>query len=280
MKKFLSCILCVLCLVNLICFFAFADYEDNVACLSGHINVTISKESPYSEGSYDRNMIRNPYYQKYYNELLAYSCNVYEKYIKNNETYDYISNYKKLHPYADEIYLTVIISDSAALDMGIKEYNTHILEKYFDKESVLYVSDYNYAAVVCINADEAESINEIKEFEFIGGAFFTTIPYVMADACGVVTMGNVFSDDEDNLISDSGQVTSADARYLLRYAAGLEDVGASKKFYFCADMDFDNDIDAADARLVLRTAAKMEKLQFISYSYFYFWDDCMSEIKK
>lgn len=70
-------------------------------------------------------------------------------------------------------------------------------------------------------------------------------------------------------------VTAADARYVLRFAAGLEkiDVTSAKSFYFSADMDLDGHVTSADARLILRTTAKFEKSKEIAFSYAVYWND-------
>lgn len=76
-------------------------------------------------------------------------------------------------------------------------------------------------------------------------------------------------------VTDTPDVTSADARYLLRFSAGLETVNKSfaKEFYFCGDMNFDGKINSADARIALRTAAKLEKKVDITFSSATEWDD-------
>ena len=56
---------------------------------------------------------------------------------------------------------------------------------------------------------------------------------------------------------------------------------ADKRFYFCADMNFDNEINSADARLILRTAAGLEDKYEVYYGSFVQWNDYMgSELKR
>ena len=60
-------------------------------------------------------------------------------------------------------------------------------------------------------------------------------------------------------VNNDQQVTSADARLVLRAAVGLETFTAMQKKL--ADVNFDNDITSADARLVLRAAVGLEELK-------------------
>ena len=62
---------------------------------------------------------------------------------------------------------------------------------------------------------------------------------------------------------------------LLMFSAGLETVSMydAKEFYFAADMNMDGHITSADARLILRTAAGLEKEQTIGFSCANYWFD-------
>lgn len=98
---------------------------------------------------------------------------------------------------------------------------------------------------------------------------------------GTYTLGNVIGEETEPYYDDPSlnkplkKVSAADARFVLRYSAGLEKVDADKRFYFCADMNFDNAITSADARLILRTAAELEDEYEISYGSFVEWHDYM-----
>ena len=96
-------------------------------------------------------------------------------------------------------------------------------------------------------------------------AFFTTNFFVNM-VYGGLKLGDVPYD---------GKVTAADARYVLRFSAGLETVSMydAKEFYFAADMNMDGHITSADARLILRTAAGLEKEQTIGFSCANYWFD-------
>lgn len=279
MKKILYLVLIVFCFFGLFSFSAVAEAEITVNRSPSHVMVEIRTDRYGGNESYYKNMVCNPYYQKYYNELIDYSCQLYYKVLKNSDNNrKYIELYAKQYLVQPENYTTLIFREPKKTPDNITEYNRNILKKYFTDEEILYVSDYDYAAIVCIADTNADIVNKMSELEFLGNAFFTNYPNVMAPAEGTFTMGNVLAPGSE--IADAGNVTAADARFLLRYVAGLEKVGAEKQFYFCADMDFDNKIDAADARLVLRTAAGLEPKYYVSYPYFQFWEDYMGVIKK
>lgn len=279
MKKVLSLILVVFFCFGSFAFFAVAEVEPAVSRSPSHVMVGIETDRYGGNESYGKNMVRNPYYQKYYNELINYSCQLYYKSIKTSDNNRmYIELYAKQYLVQPENYTTLIFREPVKIPDNITEYNRSILRNYFTDEEILYVSDYDYAAIVCIADTNADIVNTIEELEFLGDAFFTNYPSMMMPAEGTFTMGNVLAPGSE--MGDNGEVTAADARFLLRYVAGLEEVGAEKQFYFCADMNFDNKIDAADARLVLRTAAGLEPKYYVSYPYFQFWSDYMGVLKK
>ncbi len=281
MKKITAMILVI---ISTVCLFSgsvsasdidYSDYPDYVTEVSRYPGYTTVGFMPERPGNYEYslNMVRNPYYQKYYNELLNYSCQVYKKDWMNTANKRYIKSYAAQYLVLPENYTTLIFSTPEETPESIREYNRSILVRYFNEEDIIYVSDYDYAAVVCIRDTKSYVVNKIHELEFIGDAFFTKNPSIMMPMTGDYAMGDVYSaETEPQRYAD---VTAADARFLLRYVAGLEEVGADKKFYFCADMNFDNKIDSADARLVLRTAAGLEKKSYIGYGYFQYWDDTL-----
>ncbi len=272
MKKIVSLVLVVFCIFSSLTVFSSAAEKP---MMTSHIFVDVSTDAYSANTSYYKNMIRNPYYQKYYNELINYSCQLYYKLLKDtDDNSEYISFYAKEYLDLPENCATLIFREPSAAPESITEYNRSILEKYFEKDEILYISDYDYAAIICIADVRADVVNNIEELEYIGDAFFTNYPGIMMPMTGTYALGDVFNSDDL-----SRKVNASDARFLLRYAAGLETVGADKAFYFCADMNFDNKIDAADARLALRTAAGLEEMCYVSYSYFQFWDDYMGVIK-
>lgn len=279
MKKVMSFILVVFCFFGLFAFSAVAEEETEVGRAPSRVMVGIETDGSGGNEIYGKNMVRNPYYQKYYNELIDYSCQVYYKSIKTSDNNSkYIEQYSKQYLVQPENYTTLIFREPVQTPDNITEYNRSILRNYFADEDILYVSDYNYAAIVCIADTDVDIVNKMTELEFLGDAFFTNNPNMMMPASGTFIMGNVLTSGDE--MGDNGIVNASDARFLLRYVAGLEEVGAVKQFYFCADMNFDNKIDAADARLVLRTAAGLEPKYYMSYGYFQFWTDYMGVIKK
>ena len=275
MKKTVSVILVV---ISLFCLFTSSVSADDstISRYSGYSRLYIT-EDERGHGGKLIDMVRNPYYQKYYNELLNYSCQVYYKLWKNTDNKNYIKQYSEKYLIDSENYCTLIFSapEKEVYD-SIADYNRSILVRFFDEKDILYVSEYDYAAVVCISADKADVVNSINELEFIGLPFFTNAPTTWMPAFSLHPMGDVGKSDVNS--TDYGNVTAADARFLLRYVAGLETVGVNKLFYFCADVNFDNVINSADARLVLRTAAGLEEMSYIYYTYEQFWNDTLGVI--
>ena len=245
--------------------------------------VTPDNEEYIDAGS---SMIRNPYYKIYYNELLSHSVSVYEQFAEYIGDVDYISYFAE--KYMDKVknYVTLIFDNQIALpeeEGAVKDYNMSVLSEYFDDEEILYVSDYDLAAVVKISKDKKDIIKEIEELAFIGDAFFTFSVGSTAEV-GIYSLGNVVGQQNQIYHSDPSlnvplkRVSSADARLILRYAAGLEKPETElKRFYFCADMNFDGEINSADARLALRTAAGLEKEYEITFGSTIHWGDYMGK---
>lgn len=88
----------------------------------------------------------------------------------------------------------------------------------------------------------------IRENVATGDVFALEFEGKLCDFISVYVMGDANSD---------GKVTSADARFVLRYSAKLkDDVSISNN---SCDVNHDNSITAADARIILRVAAKLDK---------------------
>lgn len=246
--------------------------------------------SPANEGyiANGSNMLKNPYYQIYYNELLEHSNAIYKRFADYIGDVDYISYFAERYMNKDTNFVTLIFDNLTGIpdEAGaVREYNMSVLKKHFNEQDILYVSDYHLAAVVAIRKENRNIIKEIEELVFIGDAFFSDIGVYPA-MVGTYTLGNVIGAetapyDNNSSAKPLKKVSAADARFVLRYSAGLENVGADKRFYFCADMNFDNTINSADARLILRTAAGLEEEYEVYYGSFVQWNDNMgSEIKR
>ena len=272
MKKTIILLLTVITLFYSCIFTANAN-ENDIAVnlhLSGYTYVSILPEY-YANRIGTQNMIHNPYYKKYYNELLAKS------YIAYNDLKPHIpENIDSLIQYYTENgaeYVTLIFNSDYAWEVEVSTYIKLVLAgSGFSEEDIIYISDYDCAAVVRITEENRNKLFSIKELVFIGDAFFTQAPFVLEPVLGTYAVGKVvFKDGQQRY--DATEVTAADARFILRYSAGLEEVGAVKQFYFCADVNMDNEINANDARKALRIAAGLEDEIYISYSYDQFWYD-------
>ena len=245
--------------------------------------VTPANEDYIAAGS---SMIRNPYYKIFYNELLAHSVAVYDQFAEYIGDVDYISYFAEKYMDKEKNYVTLIFDNQTAIpdeEGAVKDYNMSILSEYFDEEEILYVSEYDLAAVVEISKEKKDIVKEIEELAFIGDAFFTFSVGSTAEV-GKYSLGNVVGQQNQIYYEDPAlnvplkRVSSADARLILRYAAGLEKPEKElKRFYFCADMNFDGAINSADARLALRTAAGLEQEYEITFGSTIHWGDYMGK---
>ena len=118
---------------------------------------------------------------------------------------------------------------------------------------------------------------------FVSDAFFGSKGGAYLAVAGVYTLGNVTGRQGEyyagEKIGEVKFVNAADARLVLRFAAGLEKPeNEIKRFYFCADMNFDGEINSADARLVLRTAAGLEDEYELSFGYRVLWNDAVGTL--
>lgn len=213
-------------------------------------------------------MIHSDYYKIYYNELFEYRYPIILKNLETNNDTEKDFSSVEMH-FEDEpyVYITVVLKEKTD-DTDYRTYNTDILKTVFSDDEMLYIGDTTPMSVVKLPYEKIEKLSDIKELEAVSGAFFQTASLVEM-MYGEMTMGNVLVTPENNSLN------AADARYVLRFAAGLEKVSVTnaKTFYFTADMDLDGHITSADARLILRTAAKFEKPIKIAFSYAVYWND-------
>lgn len=221
-----------------------------------------------------RNMLCNPYYQVHHDELLQECVKTYESVAETVDRAQFITRYTEEY-LASGDFKTLIFAEPENTDVSVAEYNTALCEKYFDSEDILYVGDSVYAAVVGVTYENIDEFKNIPELVFMGDAFFinygSTICVIGERLSGDVYHEENVNNDPDFLYED--KVTAADARLILRYSAGLEQINMTKEFGFCADMDFDGQINAADARLALRTAARLEREYTLTFNYESCWVD-------
>lgn len=229
--------------------------------------------------SIEKNMLYNPYYQKYYNELLENSFQLFNKFGKYMGDIDFIEYYTENYLSDVPSYSTLIFKTPENTDLTVREYNESVLKKCVKDENILYVGDTVYAAVVKINYDDSEALCGTEELVYIADAFFTRYEGMLCVA-GTYSVGDVVTIAGVDYGTDvhENRVTAADARCVLRYSAGLFNPEPSKRFYFCADMNFDNEINSADARLILRASAGLEETYEYCYSYDIYWCDYFPDI--
>lgn len=232
--------------------------------------VTVSADN--SDGYLDKNMLFNPYYQQNYDRLLKRSAEVAERHIDDPIYANYVQYYAENGYLNAGDYVTLIFKTPENSALSVHAYTAALCEKYLAKEDILYVGDSVYAAVVAVNKQNIDAFMNMPELVFIGDAFFDLYGLI-SDVVGERTLGLVY-EPESEYIGNGNKMTAANARYILRYSAGLEEHEMTKQFGFCADMNFDNQITAADARLALRTAAKLEPKITLSFGYEAYWYDC------
>ncbi len=228
-------------------------------------------------------MINNPYYKENYNGLLEHCLAIYNQFGDYIKDVDYVGYYADNCLKNDTNYVTLIFDQHVVLpeyEGARKDHILSIMEKYFNDEDILYVCDDDFAAVVAVRKEDKDILKSIEELVFIGDAFFTVRSGMLA-VVGTFTLGNVEGGQTDGWDADGKplnphKVSAVDARLILRCAANIEKPEKDiKRFYYCADMDFDGRITAADARLALRTSAGLEKQYEITFGYTANWYDFM-----
>ena len=181
-------------------------------------------------------------------------------------------------------YITVILSHSYGVpdeEGAMRNYNIRAVTKQIPEDNILYVADSVPALVLRVTPEDRNALRKIDDIVFIGDAFFTSKMGGSGLAeSGVYTLGNVTGRQDEyyegEQIGEVKFVNAADARLVLRFAAGLEKPETElKRFYYCADMNFDGEINSADARLCLRTAAGLEKEYDLTFGYKSSWYDLM-----
>ena len=204
-------------------------------------------------------MIHNDYYKLYYNDIFEAEFANLKYYSMSGMT----KNTLELLSDDNYVYAAVILTDDKTQDY--LKYNNSVLASAFKEKDILYVGETTPISVVKLTKENAEKLQNVKQVEGIFPAFYS------ADVLTNGLLGKRMMGD----VTDTPDVTSADARYLLRFSAGLETVNKSfaKEFYFCGDINFDGKINSADARIALRTAAKLEEKSTITFGSADDWND-------
>lgn len=206
-----------------------------------------------------KSMIHNDYYKLYYNDIFEAEYANLKHYSIEGMT----DNTLSMLTDENYIYATVILADNDAT--AYAEHNKSILTTVIDDADILYVGDTTPFSVIKLTKAKADVLAGIEHIRGIFPAFFTA-NILTSGIVGEKTLGDV---------NGSNSVSSADARLLLRFSAGLETVDKSnaKQFYLCGDMNFDGSITSADARIALRTAAGLEKKVSVTFSSADCWED-------
>lgn len=255
MKKLLSVLLCT---VLLFTFCAFAVSAEDV---TEHFD-------NYSTGMYIDGeltcIIRNEFYSIYADE---YFEEQYDEFNSCYETWknDYIEwvgevrmtrstdgTVKGVQSFVDAIrngegiwYCTVIFN---YLSDFSSERNYEFASSLSEGMEVLYVGNSAPCAVVAVrgSTDDIDNIIENENVAFVETAFSSV-------------NGRWFTCD---IIEIQYQPKASDARKILRYSAGLEELpearSLAKQFFVLSDTDLDGKITASDARNVLRISAGIE----------------------
>lgn len=206
-------------------------------------------------------MIDNEYYKIYYNDIFENEYNSATSYDFDGYTEYFLSligedNYS---------YATVRLNDKTDDEMSYVEYNKQFLSKVVADEDLIYIGDTTPISVVKITKETGEKLKADSNVVCVFPAFYNpnSVKNMMY---GGNTMGDVIGDTK---------VTASDARYVLRFSAGLETIEKknAKMFYFSADMNFDGKVNSSDARLILRTAAGLENQSIISFPTIDDWYD-------
>lgn len=205
-------------------------------------------------------MINNEYYRIYYNDIFEHEYANLSRYSLSGMTETFLAAVSN-----DEYtYATVIMAEKSD-ETSYTEYNKAILSNILKEEDLLYIGDTTPLSVVRLTKADADKLTAAEQVKGIFPAFFAA--NILTNAMlGEETIGDV---------TGGAEVTSADARFLLRFSAGLESVDRNnaKQFYFCGDMNFDGTITSADARLALRTAANLEETLTITFGSVDTWND-------
>ena len=147
----------------------------------------------------------------------------------------------------EDYYVTVYLNYK---DEFSADKNNSVLQNVSVIKEILYVGTTTPCATICIKGCDIDTLLTCTDIEFIN--------YPMA----------VFNYQPSFYIPENGNrifaPKAADARKILRYSAGLEDLSDMtyhsqiKEFYILSDTNLDGKINAADARTALRIAAGLE----------------------
>lgn len=217
--------------------------------------------------------INNSFYQIYkdelFNEYYTQYLNSFSRWVKYSEYYesgaDFSDGYAAYKMYSDSkgnkkanySYITAVMNNNDVFyctvvfeyeDDCSEEINIQLANNLYDNVDILYAGSDTPCVVLKINGGN-EEISAIIENEYV----------VYVSAAFDLCFDMYYSED---IYTVEFNPTAKDARYILRYAAKLENLPErrykAKEFLISSDSDFDGKITSADARTALRIAAKLE----------------------
>lgn len=239
------------------------------------------------------NLIRNEYYEKYYDRLFetafaaySYDTKIYEEIDKSQLPQgDDITSLDKIftdiiHGFfgSEEIgkigasLYSEMTDSQETFDLIVflnydenfsAEKNREMLETISDIDEIIYIGSTTPCAVVTVTGKNIDSLLNSDAVKFVNYAFAALgyQPYTRIPEDGNRTF----------------EPNASDARKILRYAAGLYDLSDMiyqsevKEFFILSDTDLNGKITAADARNALRISAGLEKGKTYTVSSESFW---------
>lgn len=248
MKKTVSIILCIAVLLMTFSCVTFAENS-----ITEHTGKNSTVGVTLADGTWKKiNLVRSEYYQKNYNTILE---KLYANFSANKLDdadwfYDEISDNNKI---GKNLYENIKNNDNSIYYLNIylaynedfsAEKNTELLSSMDGIDEVIYTGNTTPCVIVTVKSgDDIDKIIGNENTEYIHYSFDQ-----------IVNVGFIPEGTEKEYTP-----SSADARKVLRYAAGLEDLSDLKKFFVFSDTDLNGKITAADARTALRIAARLEK---------------------
>lgn len=202
------------------------------------------KTSAWVNGEF-KSLILNEYFRNNYDSLLEYNYSVTKEHTCTDIVLD---NIGFSNDAADGYYIMIVFNESIRQkEQSYSDFNSTMLDSIKDLiKDTVYIGNTTPCAIVLIAADINTARLILNKENVIGvyDAFNEEITMI----CWEIS----YEPHKQGL-------TAADARTVLRVAAGLEEIKINKKAFYCYyDFNSNNKIDAGDARLILRACAGLD----------------------